>query len=362
VPATVWGAQAGTWINLTTNANHAIVWSSDNTNIATVDIYGNVTGMATGTANISARYPALGLSAVQPVQVVTVPTMLVHRYSFNETGGTVITDSIGGSVWNGTLPRGGTFSGSGQLTLASNLQQYAQLPSGILSNYTQVSLEMWVTFPDEIAANCFLFGFGTFSGGTGYNYIFCAPRAGRAAITSGNYSGEQNAYTGADFSYHNNLHLAFVFNPPAGYLAIYTNGVLAGINNSVTTAFSAVNDAYSWIGRSLYSGDPYPDFTLDEFRIYNGALSPAEIAAADALGANQLLDNSSPSFNTTMVTGNSLILSWPLASAGFTLMSRTNLASGAWSTAALTPPQISGGQWQLSIPMTQNAQYFRLQK
>ena len=262
----VWGQQSGNWINLTANANYAIVWSSANTNIATVDIAGNVTGIAAGTTAIIASYPALGLSASQSVQVVNVPLSLVHRYSFSETSGTNVADSVGGAAWNGILPNGGTWLG-GQLALLTNstksLSQYLQLPAGILSNYTQVTIETWVTFPDQLPVNCFFFGFGTFSGGTGYNYIFCAPRAGRAAITSGNNSSEQNAYTGIDFSYHTNFHLTFVFNPPAGYLAIYTNGILAGINNSVTIGFNSVSDLYSWIGRSLYSGDPYPDFTLE---------------------------------------------------------------------------------------------------
>jgi len=360
VASTVWGQQSANWSNLTANINHAIVWSSASTNVAVVDINGNVTGLASGTTLIRASYPALGLSATQAVQVVSVPTTLVHRYSFSETGGATVTDSIGGSAWSGTLPRGGSFNGSGQLTISSNQQQYIQLPAGILSNYTQVTIEAWVTFPDEIAVNCFFFGFGTFSGNTGYNYIFCAPRAGRAAITSGNYSSEQTAYTGIDFSSHTNLHLTFVFNPPAGYLSIYTNGALAGINNSITTAFASVNDAYSWIGRSLYSVDPYPDFTLDEFRIYNGALSAAEIAASDALGANQLLSAERPVFNAPSVAGGNLILSWPLASAGFTLMMRTNLISGSWTPVSMTAPQINGGQWRISLPMNSGAQFFQL--
>jgi alpha-L-arabinofuranosidase len=359
VASTVWGQQSGNWINLTTNANHAIAWSSANTNVATVDINGNIKGVASGTTSIIATYASLGLTAAQTVQVTNAVASLVHRYSFSETSGTTTADSIGGAAWNGTLPRGGTF-GNGQLTLASNLQQYVQLPAGIVSNYTAVTVEAWVTFPDEIAANCFFFGFGNFSGNTGYNYIFCAPRAGRAAITSGNYTSEQNAYTGVDFSYHTNFHLAFVFNPPAGYLAIYTNGILAGINSAVTTTFNSVSNLYSWIGRSLYSGDPYSDFTLDEFRIYNGALSANEIAAAQVLGPGQLLSAASPVVSP-VISGGSLTLSWPVASAGYTVLTTTNLAAGNWTTTVVTP-QIVGNQWQVILPVTGDAQYFRLQK
>ena len=365
VASTVWGQQSGNWINLTTNANHAINYFSADTNIAVVDINGNVSGADPGTTSIIATYASLGLSATQIVQAVYVyvplpPVTLVHRYSFSETSGTSVADSVGGLAWNGTLPRGGTFA-NGQLALASGGQQYVQLPANILSNYNAVTIETWVTFPDQLPVNCFFFGFGNANGSSGENYIFCAPQAGRAAITSGNYTSEQNSYTGVDFSYHTNFHLAFVFNPPAGYLAIYTNGILAAINNSVTIGFNSVSNFYSWIGRSLYSGDPYPDFTLDEFRIYNGALSASQIAATDALGPGQLLSSTNPVMSAT-TAGGSLVLSWPLANAGFTLMSRTNLVSGAWMPVTSPTPQITAGQWQITIPFSQGAQYYRLQQ
>jgi alpha-L-arabinofuranosidase len=359
VPSTVLGQQSGNWINLSGNTNHALVFSSANTNIAVVDINGNVTGVGSGTTSIIVSYPALSLTATQAVQVLFIPPTLVHRYSFSETSGTVAADSVGGPVWNGSLPNGGTFGG-GQLALSSNIQQYLQLPGGILSNYTQVTVETWVTFPDQLPVNCFFFGFGNTNGTSGQSYIFCAPRAGRAAITSGNFSLEQNANTGVDFSFHTNFHLTFVFNPPAGYLAIYTNGILSAINTSVTTTFASVTNVYSLIGRSLYSGDPYPDFTLDEFRIYNGALQSADISATEVLGPDQVL-SSLPPVVTTSASNNFLTMSWPVASSSYTVAMSTNLSFGNWVPISATP-QILGNQWQVTLPVTTNSEFFRLQK
>ena len=359
VASTVWGQQSGNWINLTTNANHAITYASANTNIAVVDINGNITGVGSGTTGIIATYASLGLSATQSLQVVYVPTALVHRYSFSETSGTNVADSIGGPAWNGTLPRGGTFA-SGQLTLSSNSQQYVQLPAGILSNYTAVTIETWATFPDQLPVYCFFFGFGNTNGSSGMNYIFCAPQGGRIAITAANYTGEQNAYGNFDFSFHPNFHVTAVFNPPLGYIALYTNGVLAGINNSVTVPFNSVNDVCNYIGRSLYSADPYSDFTLDEFRIYNGALTVNEIAATQVLGPDQLLSATSPALSAS-ASGGSLTLSWPVASAGYTVLTTTNLAAGNWMATVVTP-QIVDSQWQVVLPITGNAQFYRLQK
>ncbi len=359
VVSTVMGQQSGNWVNLTTNSNHAITYASANTNVAIVDINGKVTGVGTGTTDIIATYASLGLTATQSVSVVYVPTVLAHRYSFNETSGSTVADSIGGAAWNGTLPNGGTFGG-GQLSLAASAQQYVQLPPDILGNSSAATVEAWATFPDQLPVNCFFFGFGNISGNVGANYIFCAPQGGRAAITDGNNGAEQNAFTGFDFSYHNNFHTTFVFNPPAGYLAIYTNGVLSAINDSMIIPMSSVNDVYNFIGRSLYSADPYPDFTLDEFRIYNGPLLAADIAATQALGPDQLLSTNSPALNVTP-TGDSLVLSWPLASPGYSVLMTTNLATGNWETVAVTP-EIVGSEWQVNLPVNNSAQYFRLQR
>jgi alpha-L-arabinofuranosidase len=362
VASTVYGQQSGSanWINLSTNSSYGLAYSSANTNLAVVTGGGTVIGVASGTTSIIATYPALGISTTQTVQVISVRTMLVHRYSFGDApGSTAAIDSIGGAAWNGTLPSGGTYA-NGQLSLAAATKQYLQLPAGILSNYAAVTIETWVTFPNQIPNNSFFFGFGNTNGSVGVNYIFCAPRAGRIAITSSG-STEQNAYGNFDFSFHTNFHVTAVFNPSAGYIALYTNGILAAINNSVTASFSSVSNLYSWIGRSLYSADPYPDFSLDEFRIYSGALQTSEIAAAQALGAGQLLSNTNPLVGAT-TSGGSLTLSWALASAGFTLMSRTNLTAGAWFQVTSPAPQMVGGQWQVVLPAVGDAQYYQLQK
>lgn len=361
--ATLWGWRTGQAIpvNLATNSNHAITWTAADNTISAVDLNGNVTGVGPGITTITAAYPALGLSVSQTVQVVGQPRALVHRYSFDDPpGSTAAADSVGGPAWNGVLPNGGTFGG-GQLALAASSQQYLQLPSGILSNYPAVTVESWVTFYDQLPVNCFYFGFGNTNGGSGNSYVFCAPQGGRIAITASDWSGEQNAYSGTDFSFQSDFHLVAVFNPPAGCLSLYTNGVLVGINTAVTVPMSAVNDVYSYVGRSLYSADPYPDLTLDEFRIYSGALSSAEIAATQVLGPTQVLIMARPVLGLTVARTN-LTLSWPVASPGYTVQSSGNLQPGSWTNVPYPAAQIVGYQWQVTLPTSANAQFFRLVK
>ena len=63
-------------------------------------------------------------------------------------------------------------------------------------------------------------------------------------------------------------------------------------------------------------------------------------------------------------TPTSLTLTWPLASAGFTVQSRTNLMLGNWVNVTSPVPQIIGGQWQVTLPVTAStpAIFYRLVK
>jgi hypothetical protein len=293
-----------------------------------------------------------------PLNSAPLPA-LVHRYSFNETSGTNVSDSIGGAAWNGALPNGGTFGG-GQLALSSANSQFVNLPAGILSNYTAVTIEAWATFPNQIPWNTMFFSFGKTNGPDGNSYISCSPQGGRIAITSTNSTGEQNAYSGMDFSFHTNLHVTAIYNPSASYMAIYTNGVMAGASTAVTTPMNAVSNVFSYIGRSLYSGDAYFNVSLDEFRVYNGVMQPADIATAQLAGPDVLL-TTNVALNTSNRGGN-LNLTWPVAGSGFTLASSPALGGGAVWTPVPVAPNIVGANYQLAIAPTNGTLFFRLQR
>jgi hypothetical protein len=70
-----------------------------------------------------------------------------------------------------------------------------------------------------------------------------------------------------------------------------------------------------------------------------------------------------PPLRLTQTTTN-LTLAWPLASAGFTLQSRTNLVLGNWENVMSPPPQVVGDQWQVALPISAAAAtgFYRLVK
>ena len=366
VTATLLAGKDGVWTDLDTSSGSIIVWSSANTNIATVDAYGDVTGQANGTTRIVATYPALGLSATQSVQVVAVPAVLAHRYSFNGTNGsTTVADSIGGAAWSGTLPNGGTFSGS-NVTFSAAGEQYFNLPGGILSNYPSATIELWAPALAGAATSppfVYLFAFGnTDASGAGYDYVFFNPNLARTVISAVDpgYGDEQGGDLSASLGTATNLHLTCVFDCSGGEILVYTNGVLASTFAGITDPLSDVGSEFAYVGRSLYTADSYLTWSLQELRIYAGVLAPAEVAATQALGPNQLLSWTNPMV-TSSVSSNGLTLSWPLASAGYTVLSTTNLAAPVWSESFVTLRQV-GNTWQVNLPITNQQQFFQLVK
>ncbi|MGA9450928.1 MAG: alpha-L-arabinofuranosidase C-terminal domain-containing protein [Verrucomicrobiia bacterium] len=378
VASTVWGQESGNWINLTTNANHAITYASADPSIAVVDSQGNITGEGSGTTSIIATYASLGLSATQSVQVVNVPTALVHRYSFND--GTA-NDSVGSA--NGTLHGNATISG-GQLVLPNTTSvapatDYLQLSAGILTNNPAygigtnnndpaVTVEAWATIQagQYTWANLFDFGNQDASGQSEYDIHVCVHASDNSTIAGISDSDNANVDyqfidldPGSSLDGSTNVHITAVFSPPTGYMAIYLNGVLAGADYNVTIPMSGVQAVRNIIGADNWP-DPGMQGTIDEFRIYNGALTANEIAATQVLGPSQLLSTASPAI-TASASGGSLTLSWPVASAGYTLLTTTNLAAGDW-TAAMVTPQIVGSQWQVVLTITGNVRFYRLQE
>ena len=299
------------------------------------------------------------VGAVWAFSTVPVPA-LAHRYSFSETGGTNTADSAGGPAWTGTLPNGGTFSG-GQLTLSSGSSQYVSLPAGIVSTLTNFTIETWVKL-NATAGWTRIFDFGNNT----TTYMFLTPQNGstsrlRFAITTSSSGGEQQINGPSALAVGAWNHVVVTHNGNLGVL--YLNGVAVGTNSAMTLSpLSLGSTSNNYLGKSQWS-DPYFNGLMDEFRIYNVALSPTEIAATFNLGPNQLLSTNSPTVACSTLANN-LTLSWPVSSAGFTVQSSTNLIPGNWLNLTSIPPQIVGGQWQITMPISGSANpiFYRLVK
>ncbi len=154
--------------------------------------------------------------------------------------------------------------------------QYATLPQEAINQLTDFTIAAWVNLASTQSWTR-LFDFGQ---NTTVN-MFLTPRAGvagnvpRFAITVGG-SGQEQRITGtAALPTGQWVHLAVTLSATTGIL--YVNGQPAGTNTAMTLNPSSLgNPGNRWIGRSQY-GDPFLDATIDEFHIFDRALSQQEL-------------------------------------------------------------------------------------
>ena len=312
----------------------------------------NIGGESTNSTQVSAR-PTSSVVISSPLPP------LIHRYSFNETSGTIAHDSVGGA--NGTLNGGAIFDGSGHVVLNGTSGTYVSLPGNLLAGLSNVTLEAWVTnavSPDNVALFSFDDGLQDGVGGGYLRYVLHDQSNGRnfleLASSSGNSFVAGNPGLGGQ-----SVHVACVYSATTGVAIIYTNGVWE-TSLAVSTPLASVSTNSASLGRSPWSGDPWLAGSIDEFRIYAGAMLPSDLAAAQFVGPNVLL-TTNVSLTSTISSGN-LIMNWPVAGSGFTLVSSPTLGSGAvWNPVNLTP-SIIGTNNQVTVVPTNVTLFFRLQR
>ena len=231
--------------------------------------------------------------------VVGAANFLANRYSFttsstDPSSGLLTTpDSIGGQT--GTNFGNATVAG-GALVLDGTAGTFMQLPPNLFSgaNATALTVEFWATYGSN-PNNVYTFAFGVTNAIgnviVGFNHaMYCSHNAGgqSASGTGGDPQFAQTANAAGNLD-GRTVHVAVVFDPPNKLLSIYTNGVLEAVNTNFTINLSSIIDQMSFIGRSLWAADPYLTASIDELRIFKGALSSISIKQSQDQGPNTLL-------------------------------------------------------------------------
>ncbi|MEY4917472.1 MAG: hypothetical protein RL616_1385 [Verrucomicrobiota bacterium] len=268
-------------------------------------------------------------------QVTAAPAALFAHWKFNETSGTTAVDSI--AARNGTLNSGavfttGKFSNSVALNGSSS---YVSLPTSVVSSLSgNFSLAAWVYVnANGTWARVFDFGTGTTA------YMFLAPVSGgntvRYAITTSAGAGEQpiNGPALSAGAWH---HLAVTVSGSTGIL--FVDGVGVGTNASMTLKPSSLGSTtLNYIGKSQFA-DPYFNGRVDDFRIYNVALSSAQVAAlANSDGAP-----TSPTGFVASPGHNQIDLNWtPVSGANFYKVKRSTQSGGPYTTILANPTTAS---------------------
>ena len=227
------------------------------------------------------------------MQLTAPAQTLVNRWSFNTpSSSTTVTDSVGGVV--GTLQGTASIAG-GPLTLDGSAGGYFSLSSNLLVGLQSVTLEGWAdsaASPDNV--HLFEFSDGVGTGNAYLRYVIHDTGNTRNLFEVANTTAGPNQGLSSPTGFGGvPLHVVCVYDPVNGVQAIYTNGVLEAIRYGVTTPVSGIATNEASLGQSPWFayGDPYLAGTISEFRIWNGALNPLEVAASDAAGPGTVSTN-----------------------------------------------------------------------
>ncbi len=294
------------------------------------------------------------LSGAEIKDLAYAPPALAHRYSFSSGTSNVVWDSIG--MAHGML-QGNAAVTNNALRISGSYGDYVNLPGGLVSGSSAATIEFWANF----GANgtwARLFDFGDISNAAGQNFLSFSPHTAGSTAQLGltTTSGTLNLTTPGIFD-NLTLQVDCIVDPVDGYDAIYTNGILSSTVTSATPPLNSVSTAWSFIGRSLFGVDAWLNATVDEFRIYDGRLSPAMIAANGLAGPNVL---AVPINLNLSATASNITLTWPAYGIGFTAQSSPTLGTGAvWSPIGGSPT-LGSNVWRLTVPMTNSATFIRL--
>lgn len=264
-------------------AGKVITWVSDSSAIATVDETGLVRTLRTGTVRIRAR-----ADSAEATVTIAVRGM-IHRWTFDEAGGpgTTFRDDVRGRTATlvGVGARAGSAAG-GQVTLTGGLPfqaDYVALPSGLLRNLTDATIEVWATMHTYRSWSR-VFDVGA----SPANNLFAAwslgtlPQADRVAF---NIGGVEHRLDNAMAPYTVDLqhHIVMAIDQGGGSagrtrVSVYLDGVRKG---EFETAYTLNNliDTNFWLGRSHYN-DETANASYDEVRIHDRVYPASDIQAS----------------------------------------------------------------------------------
>ena len=231
-----------------------------------------------------------------------IASAMIHQYRFNETEGRLVKDTVSGA--DGEIKGDGFSWNHGKLTLDGGDKDsaaYVDLPNGLVSGLNSTSIEMWVTVDGETPFWPRVFDFGSTTigeidgpGGGAYrgdgSIFFSAgvwhifdQQAFSISIPGEEVDLDANLYADIETKFHVPYHALVTFDGDTGIQRYYRDGKLAG-EHMKNVSLSAIEDVNNWLGRSQFDNDGNLAGRLDEFRIYNRALTEEEVSMSFAAG------------------------------------------------------------------------------
>ncbi len=212
--------------------------------------------------------------AVVPADPGTNGLVLLYALEGNtqDTSGKGNNGTASGNPAYGTGP-----NGYGKALTFDGLDDYVTLPIGsLLSSLSNITVATWVNYSGTGGAWQRIWDFG--SGAT--NYMFLTPAQGTTgsmtfAIMTGTVA--EKRFVAPSILPTGWHHTAVVIDGAAMTATLYLDGTVVATSSVAVLPKDLGVTTQNWIGRSQFTADAFYNGKVDDFRLYNRAVSASEI-------------------------------------------------------------------------------------
>ncbi|MEO7933317.1 MAG: LamG-like jellyroll fold domain-containing protein [Chthoniobacterales bacterium] len=261
-----------------------------------------------------------GLYADATLEMNVFPFAQRSSYQFEQN----LTDSVGNFPGTITGTPNYVSGRTGQALSLDGATHYVTLPAGAAS-YHEISISTWVYWNGGGNwERIFDFGNSTSS------FLMLTPNSGSGMRFTIAHGGLEQQLNTTALPTGRWMHVTVTLSGSTATL--YVNGAAVATNNAITLAPDAFNPALNYIGKSQFS-DPLFNGQIDDFRIYNYALSAAEVGSI----VSSIPPPTPGSVTASGGNGTSQVsLGWGVASGATSYIVKRSIATGGSYTPIYT--------------------------
>lgn len=195
---------------------------------------------------------------------------MIAQYQWDDTLSDATVNRLDAQFYGTLIYTGGVYKSGTKSVMLNASTQYFQLPYQI-ANMREMTVCTWIRWRDKSNAWQRIFDFGN---GTD-QYMFLTPSNGSEMRFVMKNKGDEEILSAEPLTPNTWVHVAVTISDEA--VVLYLDGEEVARSTSMTIRPSDIHPVMNYVGRSQFNGDPFLKAYIDDFRVYNYALSADEL-------------------------------------------------------------------------------------